>query len=312
MSLEDDKKENAAEPSLLEQRVVEYVKAVNEGREIEGSLMEMLAMAGAQAMADPTPDLIWKTLARDCEENGNWAGAEEAYKKVLELAKEHPNPAFPLKPHLDLASLYKMLGKKDEARAHIEIALGLARKSEIQSLLLMALESKSTCDLGERELEEISAAAKEGFETTPNERIYHLVKARFLLLQARCAAEFAKYDAAESLMAAARGFVGERDQSDFMTGYQWYHSRAAEVVAKIHAARGETAQAIDAYSETVARERTINSQPHVQGIRSRYRLALTLQTFANYLETGEKIAYAMQTRVEAEEILKSLKLPSLA
>jgi tetratricopeptide (TPR) repeat protein len=299
------------DPSDFEQRIAEYAKAVNEGRsqEAEGMLMEMLMAAGAAAIADPTPDLIWKNIANECEELGNWAAAEDAHQKSLALAKEHANPVLALKPHLDLAGFYEMLGRKEEALPYIEIALELARKSEIESLVRMALDAKISPDLAPESLEEIRTEAEAALKRLPLEPIYHTTKAFFLLIQARCMVELRNYEAAEKYLSDTSEFIGETNQSGFLVGYQGFHGRVAAVMAKIHAGRGETEQAITAFSETVARQRTIAEQPQVAGVRTRYRTACALRIFAGYLEKGGRMAEAEQARTEAKQILEELKLP---
>ena len=297
--------------SQFETRIAEYTKAVNEGRgqEVDGMLLEMLLAAGAEAMADPSPDLIWKNIANECEEMGHWAAAEDAHKKSLELAKEHPNPAFALKPHLDLAGFYEMLDRKEEALPHIEKALELARNSEIESLLRMALDAKLSPDLAPQTFEEICQEAESALKGLPPERIYDTTKAFFLLIQARCMVELGKFEAAEKYLADTRQFIGETNQSGFLVGYQGFHARVAAVMAKIHAGRGETSQAIRAFSETITRQRTIEEQPQVAGVRTRYRTACALRTFGDYLEKGGMMLEANQARAEANQILKELKLP---
>jgi tetratricopeptide (TPR) repeat protein len=299
------------ETSRFEARIVEYTRAVNEGRgkEVEGMLLEMLMAAGAEAMANPSPDLVWKMIAGECEELGNWAAAEDALKKSLELAKEHSNPAFALKPHLDLAGLYEMLDRKEEALRHVEAALELARKSEIESLLRMALEAKIAPGLTPETLEAILAEAGSALQRLPPERIYDTTKAFFLLIQARCMVELRNYEAAEKYLVDTREFIGETNQSGFLVGYQGFHARVAAVMARIHAGRGETEQAISAFSETIARQRTIGEQPQVAGVRTQYRTACALRIFGDYLEKGGRMAEAEQARREAKQIFQELKLP---
>ena len=60
MNTEGQSDSEETETSQFEARIAEYTKAVNEGRgqEVEGMLLEMLMAAGAEAMADPSPDLV--------------------------------------------------------------------------------------------------------------------------------------------------------------------------------------------------------------------------------------------------------------
>jgi tetratricopeptide (TPR) repeat protein len=258
---------------------------------------------------NPSPELVWINLAIECEEIGNWAAAEDARKKVLGITVGSANPATSIKPLLDLARLYQMLGRSEEAHSQIETALRLAHESGISSLVLMALESKYQLGPGDRELNDIREAAIASFDAIPNERVFDLTKARFLLLQAQCAVASGELETAEAQMIRADELVSERKQTGLMAGYQWFHSRAAELSASIHAARGEHSEAISAFSKSVERERAIDSQPHVRNFPTRYRLATTLSSYANHLEAGGKLDDAASVRAEADAMLREMKLP---
>src|SRR4051812_20237902 len=236
--MEPKNQQEKSKPSLFEQGVLDYAQAVNQGRDqdAEGLMVELFTSVAAEAFANPSAECVWQEMADQCEQLGNWAAAEEARKKALDLAKEHPNPAYPVKFHLDLGSLYEILGRKEEALVEIKTALELAAKSEIPTLIGMTLEAEHNSELGRRNPQGIRAAARQALEATPSDRIYNTVKLRFWLLQARCAADLGEFEAAESCLAAARELAGDGHQSDLISGYSFFRARAAEVSAKIHAA----------------------------------------------------------------------------
>ncbi|HEV8541858.1 MAG TPA: hypothetical protein VGR78_05670 [Verrucomicrobiae bacterium] len=311
--MEPENQREESKPSVFEQRVKEYGQAVNQGRDqdAEGLMVELFTSVAAEAFANPSPESVWLEMADQCEQLGNWGAAEDARRKALDLAREHPNRAYPVKFHLDLGSLYEILGRKEEALAEIKTALELAGESEIPTLIGMALEANYNTELGQRNLQGIRAAAKQALEATPGDRIYNTVKLRFLLLQARCAAGLGEFEAAESCVAAARKLAGDGQQSALISGYPFFRARAAEVAAKIHAACGDFQEAVAAFAEVVTREREVCAKPHLQGIRSRYRLAQALFTLADYLEKSAKPADATVARTEARDILGELKLPPI-
>ena len=87
MNSNDTAEHQQTNPSPLEGRVMDYVKAVIEKRddEADGMLIGFITAAMDDAMLNPSPELVWINLAMECEEIGNWAAAEDARKKVLEI-----------------------------------------------------------------------------------------------------------------------------------------------------------------------------------------------------------------------------------
>ena len=70
-------------------------------------------------------------------------GAIEAQKKVLALSLAETNPLISIKPRIDLASLYDMLERKEDAMVELEKAITTARAGNMETLLFMALEAKA-------------------------------------------------------------------------------------------------------------------------------------------------------------------------
>jgi tetratricopeptide (TPR) repeat protein len=294
----------------FEQGVTDFVKAVNEKSDAEAASIgwQMLLRAGTEALSNPSPSVFWMTKAAECEDVGNWAAAEDARKKALEAGMEHVNPAYAVKPHLDLASLYTILGRSEEALKHVEAALEVARKSELTPLLLLALEARLKCDCDNDTLREIRSTAMDRLGTLDEGRIFHHTKARLLLVEAECSLMLGETDLAWEHLTKAQAFTVDWGENEFMAGHQACRARAAKVRASLHAARAEWEQAILAHSEAVAREKSINSQDHVRGLRSRHQFAKTLAGFADYLERGGRVNEAAQVREESRRLFDELKI----
>jgi tetratricopeptide (TPR) repeat protein len=164
---EQAKKEEQAH---MEKRFLEYGDAINasDHARAETIMLEIFEKIALQAMTEePTQRRTWELLKSECEDQGNWIGAEEAQRKVLELALEEPNPLLSVKPHLDLAGLCRLNGKYEEASAEIEKALSKARASDILHLSLMALEAKGRLLIEMQSFEEADKILREALASIP-------------------------------------------------------------------------------------------------------------------------------------------------
>ena len=297
--------------SALEKNVTDFVNAVNEKSDADAAIigLQMLLRLGEEALSNPSPSVFWMTKAAECEDMGHWAAAEDARKKALELGKEHEHPGYPIKPHLDLAGLFKILGRNEEALQHIEAALELATKSKMTPLLVRALEARLNCDCDNNTVRQIRDTAMEHLRTTGEARFYHHTKARLHLVQAECCLLLGETDLVWENLTRAQTFTADWGENEFMAGHQACRARAAKLKARFHAASADWEQAILAHSEAVAREKSLNSQDHVRGLRIRYQYAKTLACFADYLENGGRINEAATVREESRRFLDDLNLP---
>jgi hypothetical protein len=61
----------------FEQAIMSYAKAAEAGKseQAQGLAMQAFMMAAQEAQQNPTPSLLLKQQAADCEEQGDWAGA---------------------------------------------------------------------------------------------------------------------------------------------------------------------------------------------------------------------------------------------
>jgi hypothetical protein len=73
--------------------------------EVQNAAMQALLMAGEEALKNPTPSLLLKQEAGDCEDKGDWAGAEAACRKVVALEESLGNFGMIAKAYMDLSIL---------------------------------------------------------------------------------------------------------------------------------------------------------------------------------------------------------------
>ena len=80
------------------------------------------------------------------------------------------------------------------------------------------------------------------------------------------------------------------------------------VFAQIHAAKGEWDKAVESFARTVQYIRARNEQPHLAGGMARYRLAKTLEKYAEYLDRADRHEEAEQARRESGDVMPQEQL----
>ncbi len=298
MTAEEQAKQE--EQAHMEKRFLEYGDAINanDHARAETIMLEVFQTIALKAMTEePTQRRAWETLESECEDQGNWVGAEEAQRKVLELALEEPNPLLSIKPHLDLGGLCQINGKFEEAAAEIEKALVKARSSDVLHLSLMAWEAKGRLLIELQRFEEADRVLREAVASIPEEKIYALAKARVITTLARSQAHSnGDHDFALKLLADAEELISPYGNNAFLSGLQAARGNMADVAASIYAARGDLPKALEFSERAVKHRRNICEQPHTASGSNRYRLGKTLKQHAQYLMSAGR-------EKEAEEAL---------
>jgi tetratricopeptide (TPR) repeat protein len=288
-----------------------YGKAIEEGRhkDAEGLVMQMMQLAMLRSMnEEPSQEMVWTNMAAECEGQGNWAGAEEARRNALARALEDPKPEIAMKAHLDLAGLYEILNRRDEALAEVNAAVELGRKSEITTIRTMAFDAKARILLWRGENAAAREIILEALNLIPDEKIQHLSKAKILLLLARCELLGGETERAQQTLNEAMGLVRPYGESQFLGGVQAFYVQAGQVGAAICSARGERERAIEVSLESVTRARGLTGQSPSQCPRSTYRLSQALKRHAEYLEAGQRPADAAKARAESMELRRQVHL----
>ena len=172
----------------FEQLVTKAASASNAGKdeEAERAAMTMLMMAGAKALKSPSPDLELGNTASACEENGDWAGAERARRKLLALRKREGHAGMIAKGQFDLSRLLRLLGRLDEAWRYARAATKTARREQLDPLTVMMLENEAQCALERKDVAHALAAAEEALKLVKPERMQNNIRMRTLTLRAQC------------------------------------------------------------------------------------------------------------------------------
>jgi tetratricopeptide (TPR) repeat protein len=155
-SKSEHRSEVAPDPQFMkefEKAIQTYSDAVAAERpdEAQNAAMQALFLASQEAIRNPTPSLLLKEKASDCEEKGDWVGAEAAYREVLALEESLDNFAMIAKAHMDLSRLLRLLGRLEEAWQFACQATASARRATVFPVLVMMLTNELLCDLDLRD-----------------------------------------------------------------------------------------------------------------------------------------------------------------
>jgi tetratricopeptide (TPR) repeat protein len=243
-----------SEPDFMkrfEGTVKAYADAVEAGDDDTASqaAMAVLVQAGMEAIANPTPEILLRQEAERCEQSSDWAGAEAAYRKVLALNEAEDNPRLAVKPHMDLSRLFRLTGRPDEAWTHACTASELGRRSDMFTLLAMALDNEAACALERGDGQRAFAAASEALNCMEPGRIFDLMRARALTRRAECFLARSDSESADRDLKRSWELLHSRKQ--FGIGSVAAMAHWWEVQAKLHQTKGDNADASRALAEAV-------------------------------------------------------------
>lgn len=298
-------------PAEFEALLPAYKQAMRADRvELAETLaVNLLQRAGEWASQNPSPGLDLKEQARLCEARADWTGAEAAHRKCLVWAREQGSDHTEFKARLDLSSLLSLLGRWDESLAETQAALETARRIDSTALLLMALESIARIALRRGDVPIADSAAAEMLHQTDEAELFDLMRARALVLRARCALHQGEPMAASSDLAAAWNLLAPKAEARMMAGYQSALAAWWEATADQHIRQNNPAGAVAALREATAYRRRLAQLPHVARPYTANALANTLRHLARALLTVQDDEGAARCLAESHEIRQGLGLP---
>jgi tetratricopeptide (TPR) repeat protein len=238
----------------FEKVINSFAQATEAGRveEAEGAAMQALLLACQEALQHPTPSLKLKEEAGDRESERDWPGAERAYRKVLDFEEKSGNFAAIAKAQMDLSRLLRHTGKLTEARQLARAATESARRTEMFPVVVMALESEANCALAAGDAAAALSAASAAVQLIQPGRLYDSMRARSLVLRARCTLANGELAGAETDLEASWALLQSRTLSQRLPGAilglaQWWDLKSAvlERQAKFQEARQAMTQAIE-------------------------------------------------------------------
>ena len=275
----------------------------------EAAAWDALRLAAERAENDPSPLMRLTRKAGECEANGDWAGAEAAYREALSSLEAAEQPVLMVKAHVDLSRLFGLLGQWDKASDCARVATAIARRTDIPWVQVLALRAEATCALARSDNADALRAATEAVELHSTDPIFELSRAQVLVLRARCFEEGGEIDAAERDLTAAKEDLFGPMSSPLFAGMQAAGASWWATTARIIARKGDLETAAEAWSSAVKLQRHVASLPQAAGPYTLEALASALQFQGEALRAIGQPDEAEKALAEARRIRSELGLP---
>jgi len=231
-------------------------EAANTGRDKEAqqAAFTMLMMAGAKALKNPGPDTELGNTVSACEDNGDWAGAEKARRRLLALRQQEGRAEMIAKAQFDLSRLLRLFGRLDEAWRYARAATRSSREADLAPLTVMTLENEAQCALARKDVARALAAAEKAMKLLKPERMQNLIRMRTLTLRAQCLLQTGDETGAERDLKAA-----SKLESDLvfagMGGANNAQARRREIQAELQVRRKNLTGAVKSLKRAMALRR---------------------------------------------------------
>jgi tetratricopeptide (TPR) repeat protein len=289
----------------FEQAIASYAQATEAGKAEEalGSAFQALALAAEEAQRHPTPSLMLKAEAAECESKRDWVGAEAAYRKVLAVEQAAGKHGLIAKAQMDLSRLVRLLGRLEEASEIAASATASARQAEIFPLLVMALENEISCALATQESKVALMAATESVQVIEPGRIYDSLRARGLTNQARCLVATGDLAEAESSLAASWDLLQAPGTCPSMPGPNSATANWWEVKGQVLERQGKIEDAREALTHSIDYRRQ-NDSPYAVVL-----LIRALERFAELSQRTGNLTQADRAAAEVKSLREDLRLP---
>ena len=248
--------------------------------------------ASEEAARNPSEDLRLILEAREHEDTARWERAEAAHRQAVVLAEIDGNEDKILKAHDDLSSLFANRGMADKALQEAQVALAVARKTKITPTLAMALGGLFNCHLMKGDMESAAATAEEAVQVTPAEKMFDWLRARALMMRARCRVEQCQVAQTEQDLEAAWRRLAPQKKTKMLAGIQSSLAVWWEITARIRTQSKDLAGAAQAMGESVEFRRTVSQLPQLAGPHQHHALAKALEEYSVALAAAGEVKAA--------------------
>lgn len=275
--------------------------------EAEGALDDIFALAEAFADENPSEDLKLMQEAGECEERGDWEGAEAAYRALLDLPNVDPLGIH--RAHVSLYSHFRLLGRDADAFEHARLASLAARQIDFGIVKTLSLWRDARCALDRDELPAAETAIAEAFTIVDQDEVANQLRAKLFIVRAEIAVARGRLSAAETDLQEAMDLLHPMSAMAMAGGI---HSDLADgwsVTSRLRAARSDTSGAIEAAANAVAAHRHIAALPHLAGVHTSVALAAALKNLADALSAGGLRREAQAALEEHDAIIDEAKIP---
>jgi len=290
---------------VFEQAIVSYAQSAEVGKTDEalGAAMNALALAAEEAQRHPTPSLLLKAEAGECESKRDWAGAEAAYRKSLPVEEATGKQGLVAKAQMDLSRLLRLVGRLEEASQMAALSTAAARQAEVFPVLVLALENEISCALARQEPQAALPAAVEMVQVIEPGKLYDSMRARALTTHARCLAVTGDLPAAESRLAASWDLLQAAGWCRSMPGPISAMGNWWEAKGQVFEQQGKIEEAQEALVHSINYRRQ-NDSPYAV-----FLLIRTLEKSAALSRRAGDLTQAERAAAEANSLWKDLRLP---
>ncbi len=294
----------------LERLAGAYADGLRTGRmeDAEAALLEFRALV-AQFADKPTPESLLREEAERCEASADWAGAEAAYRQMLERAREGDSDNAQFRAHSQLAMLHGLLGRYEAALEEARAAVAAARRADLPTMLFMALDAQALYALRTDGVPEALEAVSEALQRMEDGALYDLARGRALALRGACWVALGDWPAADRDLEASWSVLQSQAAMAIAAGV---HSTLVgwwAVTARLRAARGDTNGAVEGWQEAVARSRHLAALPQVSGPYAQSGLALMLHDLGHALTAQGSPYLADEAFAESRSLRQAVGLP---
>ncbi len=290
----------------FEKVIQSYADAVaaDKQEEAQAAAMKALMLAAQEGMKHPTPCLLLKQKANDCEEAGDWSGAEAAYREVLVLEERSANAGAIAKAQMDLCRLLRVLGRLDEAWEFALLASASARVSAFSPVLAMALDVESFCAAQRGDSVAALRAANEALGIIEPDKLYNLMRAKALVSRAQALLLNGQRKGAEADLASAWTLLQSRPGNAALPGPGFAMAHWWEVKSRLEEQAGNLPGAREAMAAALEYLRRFS------GVYQRVALARVLQQASALSRLANDFCEADAASNEATIIRTDLHLPA--
>jgi tetratricopeptide (TPR) repeat protein len=281
----------------------------NNQEQIEAAALNALAIAAEAAENNPSPALLLKQEAHECEARGDWGGAEACYRKVLPVEEATGNAGLVCKAHYDLSRFFLLLGDLEKAGACARAATAAARKADVFPLLVMTLEQESICALRSSDTAGALQAAEGAVQAVNPGRLHDGMRAGALVARARCRVAAGDLIGAQNDLATSRPLLFDRVVSPLFAGSNSRMAHWWQATAGVRALQGDLDGACEACAEAVKMLRHVASLPHVAGPYTLAALVRALKHLGEAFDAAGQPDEGQAAKAEAGRIWSELSLP---
>jgi tetratricopeptide (TPR) repeat protein len=298
-----------SDKDLFVRAVERFQELIESGRgsDAEETVEEVFALAMRVVEQDESPDWQLVVEASDHEAALNYDGVEAAHLKRLALP-EGDQDAWGA--HHDLASIYIVLNRHDEAIRHAQQATSAARKFDSPIATAMALSSEGATYLRVGRVSDAERCFVEAIGVLDsNDPAYRQMRAALLTLMANCAVHSGQCDSASEYLETADVLLRPLQPMLFAAGVQSDLANWWATTARLRLLFGEVDDAVAAWQEAILLARHVAELPQCEGLYTRLNVATMLHHYGQSMKKTGKDNAAQEALAESRQIVSDLGLP---